>query len=94
VSSSPEVFERHAIQAMQRTIDPIDNPGQNGEATQINLGRERLLRRGNFLFLADRLGIGSVQDSQKADYEGNDEPFWDSVTANIKNLRAIVSGHG
>jgi hypothetical protein len=47
-----------------------------------------------FRFLADRLGIGSVQDSQKAEYEGEDEPFWDSVTANIKNLRAIISGHG
>jgi hypothetical protein len=28
-----------------------------------------------FRFLADRLGIGSVQDSQKAECEGEDEAF-------------------
>ena len=44
--------------------------------------------------LADVLGTGSVQDSQQADYGGNDAPFWDSVNGNIKNLRAIISGHG
>ena len=44
--------------------------------------------------VADILGTGSVQDSQQADYGGNDGPFWDSVNGNIKNLRAIISGHG
>ncbi|KAF9525411.1 Metallo-dependent phosphatase [Crepidotus variabilis] len=38
----------------------------------------------------DKLGSGSVQDSAAVD---NDGPFWDSLTSNIKNLRAIISGH-
>ncbi|KDR72673.1 hypothetical protein GALMADRAFT_142967 [Galerina marginata CBS 339.88] len=39
---------------------------------------------------ADLLGSGSVQDSSA---EGNDQPFWDSLNGNIKNLHAVISGH-
>ncbi|KAF8485671.1 Metallo-dependent phosphatase [Gautieria morchelliformis] len=41
------------------------------------------------------LGVGSTQSTFNTSFygTGNDQPFWDSVTANIKNLHAIVSGH-
>jgi hypothetical protein len=42
---------------------------------------------------ADTLGTGSVQDSQDFATGDHDKPFWDSATANIKNLHAIISGH-
>ena len=47
--------------------------------------------------LADEpLGIGSTQSTFNTTLygTGNDQPFWNSVNANIKNLYAIVSGHG
>lgn len=42
------------------------------------------------------LGTGSTQSTSNTTLygTGNDKPFWDSVNANIKNLHAIVSGHG
>jgi len=44
----------------------------------------------------DLLGVGSVQASVDPDHfgTGRDKPFWDSVKSNIKNLHAVVSGHG
>ncbi|TDL24537.1 Metallo-dependent phosphatase [Rickenella mellea] len=38
----------------------------------------------------DFLGSGSTQDSAAV---GNDQPFWDSLNANVKNLHAVISGH-
>ena len=80
---------RHAIQAVQSTINPIKNPGQNGLSILLKTGMDHW---GN-TSLADTLGTGSVQDSQHGD-GGNDAPFWDSVNTNVKNLRVIISGHG
>ncbi|KIJ99308.1 hypothetical protein K443DRAFT_624447 [Laccaria amethystina LaAM-08-1] len=42
---------------------------------------------------ADKLGGGSVQASNDPSTLGNDGPFWDALTANVKNLHAIISGH-
>ncbi|KAF8908604.1 Metallo-dependent phosphatase-like protein [Gymnopilus junonius] len=45
---------------------------------------------------ADFLGDGSVQDSSNVDGStdsGNDQPFWDALNANVKNLHAVISGH-
>lgn len=41
--------------------------------------------------IADVLGNGSVQDSAS---QGNDSPFWNSLNSNVKNLHAVISGHG
>lgn len=44
----------------------------------------------------DFLGQGSVQDSNNLNPipgERADTPFWNSLNGNIKNLRAIISGH-
>ena len=43
---------------------------------------------------ADTLGGGSVRASNDPSTLGNDGPFWDALTANVKNLHAIISGHG
>lgn len=41
----------------------------------------------------DPLGSGSVQSS--LDWgSGMDQPFWDAVKSKVKNLHALVSGHG
>ncbi|KAG5652693.1 hypothetical protein H0H81_004078 [Sphagnurus paluster] len=43
---------------------------------------------------ADSLeGQGSVQATTNAADYGKDNAFWDSVTTNIKNLHAVISGH-
>lgn len=44
---------------------------------------------------ADLLGNGSVQDSGNVDGSSSDrdQPFWDSLNANVKNLHAVFSGH-
>lgn len=43
------------------------------------------------LITDDVLGDGSVQDSGNT---GEDQPFWDALNANVKNLHAVISGHG
>ncbi|KAG6809314.1 hypothetical protein H0H92_000726 [Tricholoma furcatifolium] len=44
---------------------------------------------------ADSLdGGGSVQATTIPTDAGNDDPFWLSVNTNIKNLHAVISGHG
>jgi len=43
---------------------------------------------------ADSLdGSGSVQATTDASNSGKDDAFWNSVTQNIKNLHAVISGH-
>ncbi|KAF4607507.1 hypothetical protein EYR38_001579 [Pleurotus pulmonarius] len=42
---------------------------------------------------ADTLGGGSTQATVDSDDLGNDEVWWTALTKNVKNLRAIVSGH-
>jgi len=49
------------------------------------------LRIDTILFPADHLGKGSVQDSASV---GHDAPFWNSLNQNVKNLHAVISGHG
>ena len=46
------------------------------------------------LCVADALGQGSTQASGEASSSGKDQPFWDSLNANVKNLHAVISGHG
>lgn len=46
------------------------------------------------LVLADALGQGSTQATGEASSSGKDQPFWDSLNANVKNLHAVISGHG
>ncbi|KAG1722224.1 Metallo-dependent phosphatase-like protein [Suillus paluster] len=42
---------------------------------------------------ADVLSRGSTQATTDASSAGNDQPFWDALNANIKNLHAVISGH-
>ncbi|KAH8116220.1 Metallo-dependent phosphatase [Phellopilus nigrolimitatus] len=42
---------------------------------------------------ADLLGSGSTQATTAASSAGNDDPFWDALNANVKNLHAVISGH-
>lgn len=45
-------------------------------------------------FQADTLGQGSTQASLDPAWLGRDNEFWQSLNTNVKNLRAVVSGHG
>jgi len=42
---------------------------------------------------ADTLGQGSTQASNDPSSTGKDQPFWDALNANVKNLHAVISGH-
>ncbi|KIP09789.1 hypothetical protein PHLGIDRAFT_126087 [Phlebiopsis gigantea 11061_1 CR5-6] len=42
---------------------------------------------------ADALGQGSTQATGEASSSGKDQPFWDSLNTNVKNLHAVISGH-
>ncbi len=44
--------------------------------------------------LADSIGSGSTQATTNSSSLGKDQPFWDALNANVKNLHAVVSGHG
>ncbi|KAF5313895.1 hypothetical protein D9619_013002 [Psilocybe cf. subviscida] len=55
------------------------------EATQATLDPNR-----NPGLNADTLGDGSVQDSSA---QAKDQPFWDSLNANVENLHVVISGH-
>lgn len=39
---------------------------------------------------ANVLGAGATQDGEQ---KTRDQPFWDSLNTNVKNLRAVISGH-
>ncbi|OJT14815.1 hypothetical protein TRAPUB_8609 [Trametes pubescens] len=41
----------------------------------------------------DLLGSGSTQASGDPANGGKDEPFWDAVNSEIKNLHGVISGH-
>ncbi|KAH0831191.1 Metallo-dependent phosphatase-like protein [Lanmaoa asiatica] len=43
---------------------------------------------------ADTLGQGSTQASSDPASLGRDNEFWHSLNTNVKNLRAVISGHG
>lgn len=47
-----------------------------------------------FDVVADDLGQGSTQATTEPESLGNDQKFWDSLNANVKNLHAVISGHG
>ncbi|KAE9398773.1 Metallo-dependent phosphatase, partial [Gymnopus androsaceus JB14] len=42
---------------------------------------------------ADLLGSGSTQSTTDETDLGEDDAFWDSLNANVKNLHAVISGH-
>ncbi|KAJ2982618.1 hypothetical protein NUW54_g10728 [Trametes sanguinea] len=42
---------------------------------------------------ADVLGEGSTQATSDPTNNGKDQPFWDAVNAEIKNLHGVISGH-
>ena len=44
--------------------------------------------------LADFLGIGSVQATVDPSSAGKDDAFWNALNEHVKNLHAIISGHG
>lgn len=52
------------------------------------------LTRAFNLFAADSIGQGSTQATTEPTSLGKDQPFWDSLNANVKNLHAVISGHG
>ncbi|KAK7683089.1 hypothetical protein QCA50_013762 [Cerrena zonata] len=58
------------------------------QATQTTLNSTR-----NPGLNADTLGSGSTQATSEASSAGKDQPFWDSLNANAKNLHAVISGH-
>lgn len=83
------IYDSHAIQAVQPNITPERNPGLNG-----NMDGTRILFYWLMKITADHLGGGSVQASGDPKDARQDRPFWDSLNENVKNLRAIISGHG
>ncbi|KAG1883432.1 Metallo-dependent phosphatase-like protein [Suillus subluteus] len=42
---------------------------------------------------ADTLSQGSTQATTDPSSAGKDQPFWDALNANVKNLHAVISGH-
>ena len=44
--------------------------------------------------LDDTLGVGSTQATNNPADAGKDEAFWSSLNGNVKNLHAVISGHG
>ena len=91
-STDFSVSASHAVQALQTNLDGTKNPGLNGTS---------VLPSSPFRYTqqltepsADTLGGGSVQASNDPSTLGNDGPFWDALIANVKNLHAIISGHG
>ncbi|KIJ63670.1 hypothetical protein HYDPIDRAFT_29460 [Hydnomerulius pinastri MD-312] len=42
---------------------------------------------------ADKLGRGSTQASDDPASSGKDSAFWHALNGNVKNLRAVISGH-
>lgn len=43
---------------------------------------------------ADTLGQGSTQASGDPGSLGKDNDFWYALNTHVKNLRAVISGHG
>ena len=43
---------------------------------------------------ADTLGEGSTQGTTVSGNVGNDDAFWETLNANVKNIHAVISGHG
>lgn len=49
----------------------------------------------NSLDEADLLaGQGSVQATTDPSSLGSDSPFWDALNTHVKNIHAVISGHG
>ena len=91
LSTNSCVSASHAVQALQTNLDSTKNPGLNGMGVlpPLFVYSQQLTEAS-----ADTLGGGSVQASNDPSTLGNDGPFWDALTANVKNLHAIISGHG
>jgi hypothetical protein len=70
-------------------LSETKNPGLNG--------RRLLIRCTKYIvniFLDDVLAQGSTQATADISSAGKDQPFWDALNTNVKNLRAVISGHG
>lgn len=91
VQSQPllTVPNRHLIQAVQESLNNSANPGLNGTPKSVL----RFTPRSDHLE-ADTLGQGSTQASLVPASLGRDNDFWHSLNTNVKNLRAVISGHG
>lgn len=53
-----------------------------------------MTRNDTVRYTADVLGSGSTQSTTDEADLGEDDAFWDSLNANVKNLHAVISGHG
>ena len=91
LSTDSSIFASHAVQALQANLDSTKNPGLNGTGVLLPpfVYSQQLTEPS-----ADTLGGGSVQASNDPSTLRSDGPFWDALTANVKNLHAIISGHG
>ena len=43
---------------------------------------------------ADELGSGSTQATTLSQDADKDDPFWNALNAQVKNLHGVISGHG
>ncbi|KAG8216059.1 Metallo-dependent phosphatase-like protein [Butyriboletus roseoflavus] len=82
---------RHVIQDVQEILNSSTNPGLNGRFGEPPYV---LMPRKCDHFEADTLGHGSTQASSDPASLGRDNEFWHSLNTNVKNLRAVISGHG
>jgi hypothetical protein len=53
-----------------------------------------LLVHNSLRFVADELGRGSTQATEDPSSAGKDGAFWDALNTHVKNLHAVISGHG
>jgi hypothetical protein len=86
--AEPNINSHAIIKVQEGGIDSTKNPGLNGNPRLTTCGNKELRTDSPFNSItADTLGKGSVQAA-------SDEPFWEALTSKIKNLHAIISGHG
>ena len=71
---------------VQRTLDSMVS---DVSSTMVNL-----LDVSGMLSADELDGIGSVQSTFTPGNPGKDDAFWNSLTKNIRNLHAVISGHG
>jgi hypothetical protein len=90
IESVYQPSRRHAIEKVQGTLNETRNPGLNGQQYNSLF----LFKTSNIFFLADQLGQGSTQATDDPSSAGNDQPFWDALNKYVKNLHAVISGHG
>jgi len=80
LSTDFSVSASHAVQALQTGLDSTKNPGLNVTGVLPPPFVAQQLTKPS----ADTLGDGSVQASNDPTTLGNDGPFWDALTANVR----------